>query len=435
MHLLPFLFLLASPCRAPQDEPIRLNLARQAFREAEEAALADGGALWGRELVGPMLFADPATRAVVANQPDEREKLREQDGVFVGTLPGEVGIANTATDFAGVRWTMVVWPLPENRYARVQLLLHECFHRIQPELKHGGGDALNEHVDKEAGRLFLRLEYRALAEALVRGGEERKRALGDALLFRAQRRALFPEAAAKESSFERNEGLAEYTGLKLCGLPAAVLADRAAVRLERDESKPSFVRSFAYATGPAYGVLLDELGADWRRTVEPKTDLSALAATACGWKPPAELAREAQAHAERYDGERLAAAEHARARERAAADAKNRARFVDGPVLVLPLGGKMNYSFDPNDITPLEPQGSVYGTLYLVDDWGVLDVTAGGALIVRGASGGMQDARVPAPKDAAARPAAGEGWTLTLNEGWTLEPGARAGDWKIARAK
>src|SRR5262249_46959244 len=148
----------------------------------------------------------------------------------------------------------------------------------------------------------------------------------------------------------RNEGLAEYTGLVLCGLPRAVLPDRAAVRLERDESKPSFVRSFAYATGPAYGVLLDELGADWRRAIDAPTDLAALAAKALEWKAPAELADEARRRSERYDGARLAASERERAVQRAAADARNRAKFVEGSVLVLPLTGSVNYSFDPNDI-------------------------------------------------------------------------------------
>jgi hypothetical protein len=417
-----------------QDSGISLAVARQVFREAEDAAVADGGKLWGHELLGPLLFADPATRAVAANQPDEEERLVEREGVFVGTLPPEIGIANTATDWAGVRWTMVAWPLSGDHFERTRLLIHESFHRIQPVLGHGGGDPLNNHLDSEAGRTWLRLEYRALAQALVRRDELREHA-ADALLFRAQRRALFAESAAKEATFERNEGLAEYTGLKLCGLEGSAQAERAAARLRRDESSASFVRSFAYATGPAYGLLLDELGADWRPSIDARADLAALLARAIAWQAPAELAAEAQRRSERYDVAQVAAAERARAVERAEQDARNRARFVDGPVLVLPCSGAVNISFNPNDITPLEPIGSVYGTLYLVDDWGVLEVNSGGALLVRNASGILQEARVGVPKDAAARPLAGEGWSLTLNEGWTLAPGARSADWKVVRGR
>lgn len=429
------LLALALALGCPQELPIPLDAAARAFREAEEAALADDGKLWGHSLLGPILLADPVTRAVVANQPDEEERLAERDGVFAGTLPPEVGIANTATEWAGVRWTMVMWPLPENRHARTRLLLHECFHRLQPVLGHGGGDALSAHLDTEAGRTWLRLEMRALAEACVRREGERRRALEDALVFRAHRRALFPEAAAKEASFERNEGLAEYTGLKLCGLPEWVLADRAAQKLERDEPAASFVRSFAYATGPAWGLLLDELGVAWRPTIGPASDLSALVAAALEWKPPAELAREAEARAPRHGLAEVAAAERRRAVEKARLDARNRARFVDGPVLELPLGAKLSYSFDFNAITPLEGAGNVYGVIRIVEEWGILDASQGGALLTLAPNGTPRTARVPAPAEPGARPLAGDGWTLTLEPGWELLPGARAGDWRVARGQ
>ena len=133
---------MASTCASVSEASTTIApaAAMEAFAEYEEAAVADGGALWGRELLGPMLFADARTRAVVANQPDEQGKLVERNGVFVGTLPLEVGIANTALDWAGVRWTMVMWPLPQERYSRVTLLMHEAFHRVQPTLAHAGLD-------------------------------------------------------------------------------------------------------------------------------------------------------------------------------------------------------------------------------------------------------------------------------------------------------
>jgi hypothetical protein len=416
------------------DDPIPLAAALRAFREAEEAALADDGKLWGRSLLGPMLFADPATRFVVANQPDEQDRLAERDGLFVGTLPPEIGIANTGADWAGVRWTMVMWPLPENRYARVRLLLHECFHRIQPQLGHGGGDRLNLHLDTESGRTWLRLEFRALSEALIRRDEARAQAAGDALLFRARRRALFPEAAASENAFERNEGLAEYTGLRLAGYPEWVVADRAAQKLERDEGDASFVRSFAYASGPAWGVLLDERGVAWRKEVGATTDLSALLARALGWSAPAELAREADSRAARYAGDDVRAAEARREGERAAREKELRARFVDAPSLRIAFGARSSYSFDFRAITPLGDLGSVYGSVRVVDEWGVLDAQAGGALLETTPESGPRAARVPAPADASARPLAGDGWTLALEPGWTLAPGERAGDWKLVRA-
>ncbi len=242
-----------------QSPAIDLERAAYVFGEAEEAALADDGKLWGHSLLGPILFADTRTRQAVANQPDEEGRLGEEAGVFVGTIPEDVSIANTGIDWAGVRWTMVMWPLPEERFARVQLLLHESYHRIQPRLAHGLEGALPLHLDSEDGRTWLRLELRALAEALDGPEERRAGALADALCFRARRRALspaqLPDARATESALERNEGLAEYTGLRLCGLDERARAARAAQRLRGEDEGKSFVRSFAYVTGPAYGLL------------------------------------------------------------------------------------------------------------------------------------------------------------------------------------
>jgi len=430
-------WLLVAPFLGSQDsplppDPLPTDQAARAFAEAEEASLEDDGRLWGESLLGPMLFVERGSRALVANQADEAGLLEERGDLFVGTLPEGIGIANTALEWGGVRWTMVAWPLPENRYARRQLLMHESFHRLQPRLGlAASGDlagAGNEHLDTEPGRVWLRLEWRALAEALVRREGARRTALADALLFRAQRRARCPGAAEREDALERNEGLAEYTGLVLSGLPPWVLADRAAVKLEQEERAPSFVRSFAYASGPAYGVLLDELAPGWRTQLADARGLADLLARRLELSLPEDLDAEAQRRTARYDGAALQAAERARAERHAATVEEARRRFVEGPVLVLPLGQDLRYTFDPGDVSALDDLGLFYGTIEISDAWGRLEVRAGGALLRRGPAGSMQEARVPLPKGSLDEPLRGEGWQLTLAPGWTLAAGTRAQD-------
>src|SRR5437867_5533484 len=97
---------------------------------------------------------------------------------------------------------MVMWPLPQDRYARARLMMHECFHRIQESMGLSGANPANSHLDSKDGRAWLRLEWRALTEALIRRGAARQRAVEDALIFRARRRALFPEAEAQEGALE-----------------------------------------------------------------------------------------------------------------------------------------------------------------------------------------------------------------------------------------
>jgi hypothetical protein len=428
------------PGAAGQDAPrkdefaIDLRLARRCFDEARALSQVDGGRLWGKSLYGPMLFVDLSSRQIVANQRDNGKTLHEQGGLWVGTLPPQYGVANTAFIWGGIKWTMVMWPLPEDRYTRGRLMMHELFHRIQDDLGLPATDTDNGHLASRDGRIWLRLEWRALREALIRDGDERRQAVSDALVFRAHRRTLFPKASDAERLMELHEGLAEYTGFRLSGLPFAVLPDRAAVQLAQQEEQASFVRNFAYASGPAYGTLLDASGLEWRRGASFKPDLGRLLASALKIQLPDDLAREAQRRAERYDDGRVMAAEAQREEAHQRLQAKLRARFIDGPVLELSATKDVSYSFNPNAVEVLEPGGgTVYLTTRVTDEWGVLTVTSGGVLMLREANGRVNGWRVPAPADPKAQPLTGDGWTLELAKGWSLQPGAKRGDWRLHR--
>src|SRR5262249_46133969 len=262
-----------------------------------------------------------------------------------------------------------------------------------------GLDAVCGHLDTLEGRIWLQLEWRALAAALrdarralaadgrhdeaarTAATAERDGAIGDALLFRRARRALLPGAAEPERKLEMNEGLAEYTGLRLCGLSDAdalvTLAERMA---EKALSVSRFARSFAYQSGPAWGLLLDRVAPDWRKGLHADADLGELCGAAAGAHLPegdALLAR-ARERSAAYDGAALRAAEEQREVQRQAELKRWRQTLVDGPVLVLPLSGKMNYGFNPNQVLTLDGLGNVYPSGTLNDSWGELAVDGGG---------------------------------------------------------
>lgn len=432
------LVLLALPfCVSPtkaQDSPIPPAKAREAFEQARRQSEADAARLWGRPLYGPMLLVDPETRFILANQPDREHRLTESQGIFVGTLPEQESVANTAYRWAGVTWTMLMWALPTNRYARGRLLMHESFHRIQEDLGLPRSNPPNSHLDTQEGRTWLRLEWRALAEALIRRGDRRRSAIRAALIFRAYRRSLFTQAAEQERALELNEGLAEYTGYKLCGWPEEILADRAAIRLEQDERGTNFVRSFAYASGPGWALLLDDAAVGWRKRLNRQSDLAGILAAALGIRVPADVEAEARRCATEYDGAIVMAEEVARAEVQRQAIARHRARFLDGPVLILPLGESLSYTFNPQTAEALGELGTVYLTARVTDEWGVLNVTQG-VLMSRDRGGRMSEARVPAPAAPAGRTLNGDGWTLALMEGWKVVPGTRTGDFVVTREK
>jgi hypothetical protein len=416
---------------AAQSSGIDTKLATQYFRQLKQTSDRDGGKTWGLSLYGPLMFVDPKTGNIVANQADLEHKLVPQDGVFTGKLPTEISPANTAIDWAGVHWTMVMWPVADFRQARERLLLHECFHRLQQKLGLPARDAVNSHLDTLKGRIWIQMEWRALERALRQTGSARTAAIADALLFRAYRRSLFPDSGKNENALELNEGLAEYTGVRLSSADLQETAVRANIILRQARNNPTFARSFAYISGPAYGALLDLSGKPWRVSVKPTTDLGELLQQRYGVRTRVSEAA-ARAAVSRYEGEEIVTNETQQEQRRAQQTAEARKKFLDGPVLILPLTDDVRYSYDPNNVVGIDTNSTVYPTMRLVDAWGVLTVT-NGAWLERDASGHVVRARVPAPTDLSARPLKGEGWSLELTNGWEVVPGERSGDVRIRK--
>jgi hypothetical protein len=423
-----FAALVLGAGNAHAASTIPLETARGYFAEAKSLCEADRGQLWGVSLCGPIMFVDRNSRLIVANQADANGALRAEGGVFTGTLPVSQNIANTAVEWSGVRWTQIQWPLPDELRARDTLIAHELFHRIQgqlglPQLKEGD----NRQLDTLDGRYYLQLEWRALARALQAStSEDRKTAITDALVFRIERYKLFPRAALEEQALELNEGLAEYTGVKIGNPSPEEQVKRAISDITVRASDSTFVRSFAYATGPAYGLLLDRSNPEWRRQIREGGTFVSLLETSLNITPPANLEQAAADRAAQYNAQALKVAETERETKRQQLIAKYRAQFVDGPILTLPRR-HMSVQFDPRNLQPLGELGTVYPNLRITDDWGILEAT-NGALLKPDWSAVI----IRAPSIATGSSIKGDGWTLELKPGWKLVPATRKGDFILA---
>ena len=452
MTALHALLLLIPFSPTPKKEGATIDAVRRFFAEAEAVSDADQGELWGVSLYGPMLFVDPVARRIYANEPvqgplSDGAELEEHAGVFVGPQPKTVFAANAAQTWGGKDWTTIVWQtVPRATYRRRTLFAHEMFHRVQAELGFPARTPASEHLETRDGRVWLRLELRALSEALLLRGEARLSAIADALVFRAHRRSLFEGAAESERVPEMHEGLAQYTGVRLSTLPRHVLAPWLARRLTEDEcgegSDPvwmerrmtgvegasSLERQFSYSTGPAYGLLLDEAAPRWRESVSKDDDLGELLRTATGLELPPELGTSAEERKESYEAWLVEADEDDRAARREREREVYRARLVDRPVLVLPLEGPRRMSFRTPDLSLLPGIGRVYERVEVDAAWGRLTVDSGGALSHLESNGTPLDVVVPVPGAPDARPLVGDGWTLELAPGWSVEPGERDGD-------
>lgn len=400
---------LVNPAAAQVDQ----QRAEAYFQEALAICERDGGRLWGISLCGPMVFADARTRTLATNQPRPSDEW-----------PRVLGFTNAPLEWGGSRWAAYTWDfttsLPDQRTRR-EFMLHELFHRIQPDLGLITPSGQNAHLDTVEGRIWLRLEWRALSRALDQSGEDRKRAVSDAVAFRSARRSQFANAAENERVEEIREGLAQYTGIVASADTRADAVASTIQHLAGAEGHETFLQQ-SYATGTAYGVLLDDASADWRRRVRSDSDLGEMLMEAIEIRPAAD-AVEASA---RYGGTDIRTAELAHDEQRRTRILELRNHFVDGPGLLVPSGG--GATFNAVGATPLPGTGTVFVMPYRTSSgWGTLEATKGVLINDDGTR------RLPGPVRIEGTTLTGDGWTVTLTPGWTVRSGPRSGDYQIIR--
>jgi len=420
----------AAPYPAEQNSSIDPDKACRYFREAEEISEADGGRLWGLELYGPMLFVDRKTRFLVANRQNGSGTLRRQRDLFVGKLDEKISIANTSFSWHGEDWMMILWgSLSDDPHKRNRLIMHELWHCVQSELGFPGVPSHNSHLNEMKGRFLIRMEWRALARALKSSGEQRREAAGDAVLFRRLRRHYFPGADSTENSFEMHEGLAEYTGQRLCGLPLDEISKQLAGKLLSSPRKLSYVNSFAYNSGAAYGILLDCTGADWRSGLAPGDNFGKILEDHYGMDVPREIEPAARKRFPVYSGEELLEEETELEKERTARINRYRQLYVDGPVLILPNAG-MKLSYDPRRIYDLGEHGTVYAYAIAIADWGRLTAEEG---LLRSPDWSSITVSAKSITGFEKNIINGLGWRLELSSGWEISPSADGKSYKVSK--
>ncbi|HVE84416.1 MAG TPA: hypothetical protein VND93_16285 [Myxococcales bacterium] len=441
-RLLRLLALASTAALAAGPLPPEVLRAARLAADATARMKADQGAIWGRPIHAGFLFVrgDQVYATLDPRVPDlpaiPASLLPEGIPLWGGPLPAGLSASNTAVDWAHYRWAMVMLPLPQSDPEALKLLIHESFHvwqpivlKLEPYNETGPGSEL---LDQPEGRLWLRLEWLALQDALSAEKPDDAK-LARVLLFRARRlQAAAPQERDRERLLELAEGMAEYTGWKLSGGSRADLI-RA---LEEAPKNPSFVRSFPYATGPAYGALLEPRLKGWQFDAAESKDLPRLLAgtldpISAAW---AQAALEGHASKEAVDAkaqrdgaafqlEAIRKEEERRwaVRQKQLADLK--ARFVDGPTLRI-RPAELRLSFDYRASIPLGTAGTVMQSVEWKTDTGAELAAPGGALV----STDWKELRVPLEKGIRLTAGAlasrshwkGKSWTLTLPAGWVL---------------
>ena len=330
--------------------------AQEYFKEAQALCERDGGRLWGVSICAPMVIGDSAD-ADDRHQPaatGRASPTAHRSGEWADSVGRhDVGGAHLGHDrqLAGSH---------ARRGVRPRIVSHRP---AQTQSQTDRRERTNIWIPVD-GRYWLRLEWRALARALRESAELRAQAVRDALAFRQARHTRYPDKVESERALYITEGFASYTQTVLAAPSQADAIARGLELLAGAEDGESFVRTFTYTSGPAYGLLLDASSPGWTRTARGSDDPPAMLMRALGVQPVADAA----AAAARYGGAELRAAEEQREQQRQARIAELRQRFVDGPVFVMPCGGSgtsnsLGAVVIPDAGTVLLPSLSLVGTL------------------------------------------------------------------------
>ena len=227
----------------------------------------------------------------------------------------------------------------------------------------------------------------------------------------------FPGSEENERRLEINEGLAQYTGTIAASANALDAREDAAYQLVNASENATFVRTFPYACGAAYGLLLDEYSPGWRRHIKVTDDLSVMTSAAAKITSAGDIS----AIAARYGGPELRISEERRDADREDKLADLRKRFVDGPVVVVPAA--KSSAFMTNGMFPIPGVGTLYPNFRASGDWGAVEATA---LVV---SEDRKTLILQAPAAFNPEIPAGDGWKLFPSAGWKLAKGPRTGDY------
>jgi hypothetical protein len=378
----------------------------------------DDGKFWKTPYKTPTLFVNPENRQAFVFDIGEDP--------YITQLDNNIPIANTAIKWNDKMWAMVRIPLPENPFNYEKLILHEMFHVLQPELGFGSiPEMLCTHLEQKDARILLRLELNALEQALATGISYNSKDtvlhhLTSALTFRNSRYALYPEAKEKENYLELNEGIAEYTALMMVeNYSKNKLGEHEIIfyfnnRISDFLEYETYIRSFAYETIPLYGYIIQKYYQhNWHQTIDINTNLTdyftKIADVRCyeNWEdlvPYYDIGYETVVITENKRTDQMAGI------EKAVIEKFQGLNHVKIPLI------QFNITYDPLSMMSIESVGELHVTATIIDVWGKLEVSKG-MILARGESKAFLSPIVGIDGNTIT----GDGWTLTLNDGWEIK--------------
>lgn len=390
--------------------------ALQYFKGLKEICDHDNGALWGKNLYGPIMFVDRESRRIVANMPDKEGLLKGKDGVFTGVYPKELLISNTPVNYGGTLFAATPLPPEEDDFRIKTQAVHSLFHRLQKIAGTSSFGYNTNNMDEKEARLWIKLEWKALRKALTTEGEEQQLAIRDALIFRGANRELYQKYAKDENLFENYEGLATFTYTWLCTQSPDEYKARLFENLDRVYLMQSYSRSYGFIHGALYATLLKDKGFDFSKIKTNEFDLGNSVRELYNIELPSVCRDVAGSLALNYNIAEINSEEDQRLADLKESLHKQISIFTEKPVVFVELESPY-FDFEPEDIHSLDTLGTLYTSIRVSDNWGKLNVNKGGCLV----SNNFKFLRITAKGFRAnQKHISGEDWILILNNDYEL---------------
>lgn len=225
---------------------------------------SDNGMLWSGNIWHDNILVLDETETIYTLNRTIPNSIKDSL-IYYKQIPAKTLVhANTNQQFENEKWAIVqnydITPTDS-----CQTPIHELFHLFHGSQINIEGNIV-EYLDNYKAKIWLRSEFEALRNCIksIQKNDEvmAKIYLSDGMYFRTERENFFKKQNHFALKLETLEGLASYTGFKLSAHKD--LYRMALIELDGRENPNGLNRSFAYATGLAYGLIFDYFHIQWR---------------------------------------------------------------------------------------------------------------------------------------------------------------------------
>lgn len=382
------------PCKNSMEESLKQTALILNSQSAKS--------LWNKHLEAPIIIIDHFNNKMFLTgiEDDSVKPIREE------SWNNKIPLANSFFDYDNKRYVTIIHAalMGASCEQRINLLIHEIFHTHQKSLGIENQSSHNYHMDEIQGRALLQIEMKALQQTL--SGDSSS--LYDALCIRAYRQNLYPNN--NEDLYELNEGLAEYTGIKLS---IENIKKYVKERLNYNISR-GYTNAFAYYTGSAYATILDEIYPQWHNDKDLTKGLIFLIKKIKPHYFVSVNSSYTDSLLSKYDYTKILASEKQ--------ELKSFGNMTSFKELLKPKASKLyienkgvNFTYNPNDRVISLGDAVLLRNMTLIGEWGRIEVKGG---VIR-----MNDWTafyLLPPTSIVLNVVKGDNYEMQLNQGWKL---------------